>query len=82
MDQNFIFIENFLTSCLIGIYPEEKKNKQKVKISITLKINRNNNSSDNKNSTVCYQKILTILNQIPVEDNYIITNDLTSSLSL
>ena len=64
MDENFIFIENFLTTCLIGIYPEEKKNKQKVKISITLKINRNNNSSDNINSTVCYQKILTILNQI------------------
>ena len=59
-----LFIENFLTTCLIGVYPEEKKNKQKVKISITLKINRNNNSSDNINSTVCYQKILTILNQI------------------
>ena len=25
MEKNIIFVENFITYCLIGVYPEEKK---------------------------------------------------------
>ena len=38
MEKNIIFVKNFITYCLIGIYPEEKKNKQKIKVSVKLNI--------------------------------------------
>ena len=40
MEKNIIFVKNFISNCLIGVYPEEKKNKQKVKISVKLTIIR------------------------------------------
>ena len=40
MEKNIIFVKNFITYCLIGVYPEEKKNKQKIKVSVKLNIKR------------------------------------------
>ncbi len=63
MEKNIIFVKNFITNCLIGVYPEEKENKQKVKISVKLTIVRNK-QSDNLSTTVCYQNVLSILENI------------------
>jgi dihydroneopterin aldolase len=63
MEKNIIFVKNFITYCLIGVYPEEKKNKQKIKISVKLNIKRRI-TSDKLSSTVCYQNILNSLENI------------------
>ena len=63
MEKNIIFVKNFITYCVIGVYPEEKKNKQKIKISVKLNIKRKNNS-DKLSSTVCYENILSTLENI------------------
>ena len=63
MEKNIIFVKNFITYCLIGVYPEEKKNKQKIKVSVKLNIRRTI-PSDKLSSTVCYQNILNTLENI------------------
>ena len=63
MEKNIIFVRNFITYCLIGVYPEEKKNKQKIKVSVKLNIKRRI-TSDKLSSTVCYQNILNSLENI------------------
>ena len=63
MEKNIIFVKNFITYCLIGVYPEEKKNKQKIKVSVKLNIKRRI-TSDKLSSTVCYQNILNSLENI------------------
>ena len=63
MEKNIIFVKNFITYCLIGVYPEEKKNKQKIKVSVKLNIKRTI-PSDKLSSTVCYQNILNTLENI------------------
>ena len=63
MEKNIIFVKNFITYCLIGVYPEEKKNKQKIKVSVKLNIKRKI-KSDKLTSTVCYQNILNTLENI------------------
>ena len=62
MEKNIIFVKNFITYCLIGVYPEEK-NKQKIKVSVKLNIKRRI-TSDKLSSTVCYQNILNSLENI------------------
>ena len=44
MEKNTIFVRNFETNCLIGIYPKEKKEKQRIKISVTLQYKRKKKS--------------------------------------
>ena len=61
MEKNIIFVKNFITYCLIGVYPEEKKNKQKIKVSVKLNIRRKI-ATDKLSSTVCYQNILNTFN--------------------
>ena len=63
MEKNIIFVKNFISNCLIGVYPEEKVNKQKVKISVKLTIIRKKHE-DNLSTTVCYQNILRSLENI------------------
>ena len=63
MEKNIIFVKNYITYCLIGVYPEEKKNKQKIKISVKLNIKRTT-PTDKLSSTVCYQNILNTLENI------------------
>ena len=63
MEKNFIFIKNFITECFIGVYPDEKIKKQKIKVSLKLKIERSD-ALDKLSSTVCYQKVLNILENI------------------
>ena len=63
MEKKSIFVKNFNTSCLIGIYPNERKKKQKIKISVFIDI-KNVKNKDEINSTVSYEKIISILNQI------------------
>ena len=63
MVKKSIFVKNFITSCLIGIYPNERKKKQKIKISVFIDI-INVKNKDVISSTVSYERIITILNQI------------------
>ena len=60
MEKNIIFVKNFITYCLIGVYPKENINKQKIKVSVKLNIKRRI-TSDKLTSTVCYQNILSSL---------------------
>ena len=39
MEKNIIFVKNFITFCLIGVYPEEKKNTKKKEI-VDIEIDR------------------------------------------
>ena len=63
MEKRTIFVKNYLTYCSIGIYPKEKIKKQKLKISVSLDL-INVKPSDNMKSTVSYEKIICILNEI------------------
>ena len=62
MEKKTIFVRNYITNCLIGIYPNEKK-KQKIKISIDLGLAKVKNK-DIINSTVSYEKIIAVLDEI------------------
>ena len=61
--KNIIFVENFETYCLIGIYPKEKKQKQKMKISIKLEFRRVD-YSDKLLNTLSYEEIIAYLKEI------------------
>ena len=63
MEKNTIFVRNFETNCLIGIYPKEKKEKQRIKISVTLQYKRKK-KSDRLSSTLSYEKIINYLKNI------------------
>ena len=63
MVNNFIFVNNYETKCLIGIYPNEKKQKQTISVSVKLGINRNE-KKDLLESTVSYEEIIHKLNKI------------------
>ena len=79
MEKNFIFIKNFITDCLIGIYPNEKVKKQKIKVSLKLRIKRSN-TVDKLSSTVCYQKVLNILENIENLDHINLVETLANKL--
>ena len=80
MQKNIIFVDNFITECLIGIYPREKKGKQKIKVSVKLTINRTQ-SSDNISGTVCYQKVYKILEGIINYDHINLVETLANKLA-
>ena len=63
MEKNSIFVKNYMTNCSIGIYPNEKQNQQKIKISVIVDLKKVKNK-DNINSTISYEKIITILKEI------------------
>ena len=61
--ENYIFVENYHTKCLIGIYPNEKKKKQNLKISIVLRVIRKY-KKDTLDSVISYEKIIDELSKI------------------
>ena len=63
MKKQSIFVKNYVTYCSIGIYPNEKVRKQKTQISVNLEI-INVQKKDNINSTVSYEKIISVLDEI------------------
>ena len=63
MEKRTIFVKNYLTYCSVGIYPKEKVKKQKIKISVTLDLAKVK-PLDNIKSTVSYEKIISILNEV------------------
>tara|TARA_S200000501_G_C20616010_1_gene652407 strand:+ start:457 stop:807 length:351 start_codon:yes stop_codon:yes gene_type:complete len=63
MERNTIFVRNFKTLSLIGIYPKEKKKKQNLKISIKVSL-KNIKYEDTIESTVSYEKIISLLKQV------------------
>ena len=63
MEKKTIFVRGYITNCLIGIYPNEKNKKQKIKISINLSLAKVKNK-DIINSTVSYEKIISVLDEI------------------
>ena len=63
MEKKSIFVKNYMTYCSIGIYPNEKKKKQLIKISINLDLKKVN-AKDVISSTVSYEKIISILQEI------------------
>ena len=66
MEKKSIFVKNYITYCLVGIYKKEKTKKQKIKISINLDLLKVK-SKDTIDSTVSYEKIISILDEI---ENY------------
>ena len=60
---NYIFVENFQTKCLIGIYPKEKSKKQNLRISVILKIKRKY-KQDSLKSVISYEKIIDELEKV------------------
>ena len=75
MEKNIIFVKNFITYCLIGIYPEEKKNKQKIKVSVKLNIKRRINSLENIHKYGHIKLVETLANKLAEEFKKI--NDVT-----
>ena len=63
MERKSIFVKNFITNSSIGIYPKEKHKKQKLKISVYLILKRVKNK-DAIASTVSYEEIISVLNEI------------------
>ena len=63
MQQNIIFVKNYETFCLIGIYPNEKEKKQKIRISVKLGLKRIW-KKDNLNNTLSYENIIEYLDKI------------------
>ena len=63
MQQHIIFVKNYETLCLIGIYQNEKQKKQNVRISIKLGLKSIGNK-DNIRNTVSYEKIIEYLESI------------------
>ena len=63
MEKKTIFVKNYITYCSIGIYAKEKNKKQKIKISVNLDLVKVK-VKDTINSTVSYEKIVSILDEI------------------
>lgn len=63
MAKNIIFVDNFETPCLIGIYPREKIKKQNIRISVKLEIKKIIRK-DSASSTVSYDRIIERLKKI------------------
>ena len=63
MKKKSIFVKNYITNCSIGIYANEKNKKQKLKISVNLDLIKVK-SKDAITSTVSYEKIISILDEI------------------
>lgn len=81
MNKKSIFVKNFITYCSIGIYPNEKNKKQKIKISVNLDLIKVN-AKDNINSTVSYEKIISILNEIKNYNHINLIETLANKISL
>ena len=62
-EKNYIFINNFYTKCLIGVYPNEKRKKQKLRITICIETKKRN-LDDKISSVLSYEKIITELETI------------------
>ena len=63
MEKKSIFVKNYITYSFIGIYPNEKQKKQKIKISINLDLKKVN-AKDEISSTISYERIISILQEI------------------
>ena len=63
MDKYSIFVKDYITICSIGVYPKEKQKKQKIKISVKLDLKKVK-KYDLIDSTVSYEKIISILQEI------------------
>ena len=71
-----VFIRDYLTTCLIGIYAHEKANKQRVRINIDLAASETDHPINDKIvNVVCYEKLVNgideIANAIKVSPNKI-----------
>ena len=63
MEKKSIFVKNYITYSRVGIYANEKAKKQKIKISVNLDLIKVK-TKDVINSTVSYEKIISILGEI------------------
>ena len=63
MEKKSIFVKNYITYCSIGIYANEKNKKQKIKISVNSDL-LSVGAKDSINSTVSYEKIISVLDEI------------------
>ncbi len=79
-EKNSIFVENYETNCLIGIYPEEKKRKQRIRISITLETSKAN-FQDDPEKILSYEKIIDKLQEITSLKHINLLETLSNNLS-
>ena len=60
-----VFIRDYLTTCLIGIYTHEKANKQRVRINIDLAASETDHPINDKIvNVVCYEKLVNGIDEI------------------
>ncbi len=81
MKKKSIFVKNYITYCSIGIYANEKNKKQKIKISVNLDLIKVK-SKDIITSTVSYEKIISILDEIKNYSHINLLETLAQQLSL
>ena len=81
MEKKSIFVKNYITYCSIGIYANEKNKKQKIKISVNLDL-VSVGAKDTINSTVSYEKIISILDEIKSYDHINLLETLAKKITL
>ena len=60
-----VFVRNYVTKCLIGIYEHEKAAKQRVRINLDVAIAEGKtNISDKITNVFCYEKLVNGINKI------------------
>ena len=81
MKKKSIFVKNYITNCPIGNYANAKNKKQKIKISVNLDLIKVK-SKDIITSTVSYEKIISILDEIKNYNHINLLETLAQQLSL
>lgn len=77
-----IYIRDLLLKCVIGIYPEERKEKQDVVINICLHANlRQAGKSDNFEDTVDYKAVKQRVLQLIEDSQYFLVEALAEAIA-
>ena len=61
MEKKTIFVKDYITNCLIGIYPKEKIKKQRVRFNIVVTAKDNIKNNNVISDFVSYEDIISII---------------------
>ena len=60
-----VFIRNYITKCLIGIYKHEKERKQRIRVNLGLVVSESEaRINDEIKNVFCYEKLINGINEI------------------
>ena len=60
---NYVYVKNYETKCILGIYPKEQKYPQRIIINITVKV-RNIPHKDSIKNVLSYENIIDIIKSV------------------